>query len=109
MKKNYFTTANQLKKTQLIHKNNAKRKREENLIDASFNVALLLSAWALRQEFDFGGRRLEKYVDKCLDVLDSYSKGYVSISDLNTAMKEETGIDFMSSFDLQEENYRYKE
>lgn len=46
----------------------------------------------MKKEVDGKGRE-ERFTDLCLDLYDSYEKDYVSISDLQNCLKEETGIE----------------
>lgn len=46
----------------------------------------------LHDKFGFGEKRLKKFMEHYTDILDSYSKGYVSMQDLNDTLHEETGI-----------------
>lgn len=69
------------------------RRDADKLIDASYKVFLLLGLMSLRDEFGFGTKRMEKFMDKMSDLLDSYNKGYLNAKDLSNTIKEETGID----------------
>lgn len=37
-------------------------------------------------------KKLPKFVDQCLDLYDSYNKGYVTLDDLRATLWEEGGI-----------------
>lgn len=74
-------------KQALLHKRN-----EQKLIDATFQANMILTLSTLRDEFDFGTKRLERFMDKYQDLLDSYNKGYISVDDLTETLYEETGI-----------------
>ena len=41
-----------------------------------------------------GKSREERFADMCLDLYDSFDKGYVSMDDLMTCLQEETGMSF---------------
>lgn len=69
------------------------RRDADKLIDASYKVFLLLGLMSLRDEFGFGAKRMERFMDKMSDLLDSYNKGYLNAKDLSNTIKEETGID----------------
>lgn len=68
------------------------RREADSLINGAYQTFMLLGLWALRDEFDFGKGRLQRYIDKVNDLLDSYNKGYVSIDDLYDTFEKETGI-----------------
>ena len=70
-----------------------KRREEDRLISGAYRTFMLLGLMALRDEFDFGGKRLSRFVDRMHDLLDSYNLGYISITDLHDTILNETGID----------------
>ena len=108
--RNYIPVSHKsLMRSQLTKKNHVQKQREDKLLSASFNIALLLSVVALRYEFEFGGQRLERFIDKVSDLLDGYNKGHVSVTDFNDMIFEETGIQILDSEMLKDENYNYKE
>lgn len=96
MNKRYMpmSTKNQFK-VNVIHHNSVQRKREENMTATSFQVALLLCCYSLRTEFEFGGKRLGKFIDKVNDILDSYNRGYCSVQDINEMIYDETGMEIL--------------
>lgn len=69
------------------------RRDADKLIVASYQVFMLLGLMALRDEFGFGGGRMQRFIDKMLDLLDSYNKGYINTDDLKKTIYEETGIE----------------
>lgn len=90
-------------KVQMTHANRVTKQREDNMISSAFNIALLLSAWALRTQFDFGGKRISQFVDKVNDTLDSYNRGYLTINDINETLLEETGVEILDRKQLNKE------
>lgn len=68
------------------------KRNERLLIDAVHNANMILTLAVLRDGFDFGTVRLERFIDKYRDILDSYNKGYISVEDLTETLYEETGI-----------------
>lgn len=69
------------------------RRDADKLIHSSYTAFLLLGIMALRNKFNFGGARIERWLDEINELKDSYEKGYISIYDLQTTIKEETGIE----------------
>ena len=69
------------------------RRDADQLVSASFRAFLLLGAMALRDEFGFANARMSRWIVKMNDLIDSYSRGYISIQDLHDTILEETGID----------------
>lgn len=47
----------------------------------------------MKREVD-GKNREERFADLCVDLYDSYDKGYITLSDLQECLKEETGMEF---------------
>ena len=47
----------------------------------------------MKKEVDGKGRE-ERFADLCLDLYDSYDKGYITLTDLHKCLKEETGMEF---------------
>lgn len=77
-----------------FHNQRVKNRRDANkLITTSWRVTLLLALWALHDDFGFGKKRLEQFIAKVVDLLDSYTRGYVNLDDLYDTLKKETGID----------------
>ena len=64
----------------------------DKLVAATHKAFMLLGLMALRDQYEWGTVRLERWVDKMNDLLDSYEKGYISIKDLEDTLYEETGI-----------------
>jgi hypothetical protein len=69
------------------------RRDADKLIHSSYTAFLLLGIMALRNKFDFGSARIERWIDEINDLKESYEKGYISVQDLQQTIKEETGIE----------------
>ncbi len=69
------------------------RRDADKLIHSSYTAFLLLGIMALRNKFDFGSARIERWIDEINDLRESYEKGYISVQDLQQTIKEETGIE----------------
>lgn len=69
------------------------RRDADKLIHSSYTAFLLLEIMALRNKFDFGSARIERWIDEINDLKESYEKGYISVQDLQQTIKEETGIE----------------
>lgn len=69
------------------------RRDADKLIHSSYTAFLLLGIMALRNKFDFGSARIERWIDEINDLRDSYEKGYISVQGLQKTIKEETGIE----------------
>lgn len=109
-KKSYIpVNMNQKRCTAITHRNSVARKREEDLLTGTYHIALLLSVMALRDEFEFGTKRIEAFLDKVQFYLNQYNDGYVSVKDMVETIKEETGITMMDLDKLKDEDYVYRE
>ena len=69
------------------------RRDADKLIHSSYTAFLLLGIMALRNKFDFGSARIERWIDEINDLRESYEKCYISVQDLQQTIKEETGIE----------------
>lgn len=69
------------------------RRDADKLIHSSYTAFLLLGIMELRNKFDFGSARIERWIDEINDLRESYEKGYISVQDLQQTIKEETGIE----------------
>ena len=69
------------------------RRDADKLIHSSYTAFLLLGIMALRNKFDFGNARIERWLDEMKELEDSYQKGFISVSDLQKTIKEEVGIE----------------
>lgn len=59
----------------------------------AFKLSIHFSILALRDKFGFGKIRLARYLDKTMNVFDSYDRDYISFSDIQQTIKEETGVE----------------
>lgn len=74
---------------------NIKRDASKKALDIAFKHFLILNLMVLRDNYDFGTKRLERYLDNINNMLDSYNKGYLDISDMKETLKIETGIEIL--------------
>lgn len=59
----------------------------------AFKLSIHFSIMALRDQFGFGKVRMARYLDKTMDVFDSYDREYISMADVQHMIKEETGVE----------------
>lgn len=72
-------------KQQMYKRNKVLNRRDaDNLIVASHKLFMMIGCLALNQAFDFGEKRVGRFVDKCQDILDLYNRGYISLEDIET-------------------------
>lgn len=63
-------------------------------MEHAFVLMMGLPMMALRDEFQFGKKRLERFSDKVLDLYDSFDKDYITLQDVIDCVYEETGVKF---------------
>lgn len=68
-------------------------------IDTSFLLMLAIPTMVIHDKYSLlmkrevdGKSREERFTDLCLDLYDSFEKGYVTLDDLSKCLYEETGI-----------------
>lgn len=71
---------------------NIKRQAMNDSVSVATMLMLAIPCMVMRDKYGYGKKRLERFVDECLDLFDSYNKGYVSFEDLHNCLKEETGV-----------------
>lgn len=59
----------------------------------AFKLSIHFSIMALKDQFGFGKVRMARYLDKTMDVFDSYDREYIDMADIQYMVKEETGIE----------------
>lgn len=57
-----------------------------------FEYGLCMALLAIRDEFEFGSKRLERIVDKTKTMFDAIETDHISLDDIRQTIKEETGI-----------------
>lgn len=72
-----------------------KAKALDDAMRSVFVCTLGIPLIALRDEFGYGKKRLEKFTRKVMDIYDSVEGGYVTLEDLANAILKETGVDIL--------------
>jgi hypothetical protein len=65
----------------------------QNIKNMTFDTMLAMSLMVLRDEFDFGKKRLERFKDRFTQKATSLADDYCTWLDIIDTLKEETGID----------------
>lgn len=60
--------------------------------ERAFVAMLGLPLLTLRDEFDFGRKRLERFMERLLEKYECFDEGYVGLGELKQAIKDETGM-----------------
>mgnify|MGYP001267548829 CR=1 FL=1 len=67
-------------------------KMQKDAADFAMQLTIGFSLLALRDEFGFGGKRMDRFIDKVKELVDYYSEDYFSLEDMVKIVEEETGI-----------------
>lgn len=73
--------------------------KEEVSLNATKKAFLMMMGFpllTLRDKFDFGKVRLNRFMDNMMDLYEAYENDYVSLDDLNNTIMEETGITLLA-------------
>lgn len=65
----------------------------QNIKNMTFDTMLAMSLTVLRDEFDFGKKRLERFKDRFTQKATSLADDYCTWLDIIDTIKDETGID----------------
>ncbi len=87
-------------KTYTLTNADIKRIKNEAVSEASqigFILMLGLPLMAMRDEFGFGKVRLERLIDKVLELYEAFNEDYFTLEDLMNTIKDETGVEFKRS------------
>lgn len=69
--------------------------KKEVSMEATKKAFLMMMGFpllTLRDKFGFGKARLNRFMDKMLDLYEAYENDYVDLDDLNNTILEETGV-----------------
>lgn len=69
-----------------------KKKAADDAMSKAFVLMLGLPLMALRDEFDFGKVRLERFEDKVTKLYQSFCAGNITLGDVHRTLYEEVGL-----------------
>lgn len=76
-----------------------KRKAVKETVDRvsreAFERMMVLSLLVLRDEWGFGSKRMERFIDRLSELIEDVSEGRLSMDDIVDALEDELGIEFM--------------
>lgn len=76
-----------------------KRKNVKETVDRvsreAFERMMVLSLLVLRDEWGFGEKRMERFMDQLGTLVEDVSEGRLSMDDITATLEEELGIEFM--------------
>lgn len=69
-----------------------KKEEREKAISFAFNEVLLIVLLVLRDNYKFGPKRMEEFIDNTKEMLDQYNKEEFSLDEIAEVLEEELGI-----------------
>lgn len=71
------------------------KKAKDDATLQAVNITNILPLKVLRDEFGFGKKRLQQYIDALNYQIEAFNQGYVSLKDIVDMINEETGLGYM--------------
>ena len=74
--------------------------KEQTTKDVSYKTFVLLlgiAALVLRDKWGFGIIRLPRFIGQCIDLYDSFDKGYLTLDDMHKVLREDAGVDVIET------------
>lgn len=75
-----------------------KESATRDAVGTAFIMMLGLPCMSLRDKFDFGKTRMDRFAEGVLSYYESFNQGYITLEDCVKTIKEETGIDIEVRF-----------
>lgn len=70
-------------------------KGRSEAIQTATDYSMAVPIIVLRDEFGFGAKRLEKFIDATYELYDSIDQKYLNLEDIVETIKEETGVEII--------------
>lgn len=67
----------------------------DEAIKKATDYSMVVPIIVLRDEFGFGAKRLEKFIDAIHELYDSIDQKYLNLDDIVKTIKEETGVEII--------------
>lgn len=58
----------------------------------AFELMVGLPCLVLHDKWGFGKQRLERFVWQCMDLLNAFNDGYLTVEDIHQALKDDCGV-----------------
>ena len=71
------------------------QKMKDDATMQAVNITNILPLLVLRDEFGFGKKRLQQYIDALNRQLDAFNGGHISLKDVVGTINAETGLGYM--------------
>lgn len=69
-----------------------KRQAAKEAVQEVMELTLGLPCMVLTDKFSFDDDQMKQFIDRLLELYDSYDRGYLSLEDVRNVLKEEGGI-----------------
>jgi len=69
------------------------RQLHDLITEDALKVALVFSVYALRDEFNFGHERMQRFVRRYEEKAEAFTKGYYTFDELRQMLLDETGFE----------------
>lgn len=77
-----------------------KKKATDKATKMSFALMILLPLMVLRDDpYNFGAKRMERFIDQLNDLYDSYEKDYITLWDIASTLEDEVGLKFKGMYE----------
>lgn len=67
----------------------------QDAIERASQYSMAVPVMALRDEFSFGKKRLDKFIDAYMELYDSIDEGYLNLDDIIKTVNEETSVEIV--------------
>lgn len=71
---------------------NIKKEATTEAIDKAFLLMLGLPMLVLHDNYGFGKKRCERFIDQVLEMYDAFNKDYLTLDDIHKCLWEEAGV-----------------
>lgn len=71
------------------------QEEREKACEFAFLYMINFSILALRDEYDFGKKRMERFIEKVFESYRCFDKDYIEVDDIRDMILEEVGIDIV--------------
>lgn len=70
-------------------------KGKQDSIERASQLSMTVPIMVLRDEFGFGKKRLDKFIDAYMELYNSIDEGYLNLDDIIKTVNEETSVEIV--------------
>lgn len=70
-------------------------KGRKDSIERASQLSMAVPVMVLRDEFGFGKKRLDKFIDAYMELYDAIDEGYLNLDDIIKTVNEETSVEIV--------------